>query len=618
MTLPTARPAIPAPTAPIARVTLLALTAVALSLGCGGGQTQGSAFDPSVRDDGTTMVELERRLSIDPIPPVADVAVGVFGDHSLVGVPLAAGEPWTFEHPVDCRPVLGGGVVVGSGNNEMFGLDARTGKLLWTRKAGGCLRGAGDDGQVTVVSARPVTGFGGIVVAIARDGLVVRQVEDDSNIGVPAIVDGVVFLPWEGRYVSAYDLSVGQEVARVRLADRVTRAFVTGGALFFGERRITRFDDRLTLAPKGKATTTALPVRPLPDDPRWLDSGLDVLPPRPQPSDRIRLYARPRARGAPGFSADRYAATHGRVAMGLDATTGSIVWVHAHDADFLGGAAYEGGFALCDADGTITFLSADTGAVLGHTSLGKPADVCVVQADAFTPPAEAAAPAPARPLRDQIADALQLRYIDASPIQRFLLAELAASPDPRATETLIDLVVGKVVLEDLAPVAQAALASRSTGAQYLREALALRYDFLEGIESRPPVAPLADAAARAGDRESAPLLLRHLLDPVAPSAEVERAAAALAQLAGPAEVPALQQFFAMYRSEPSDASLVLAVAHVARALTRLGSSAPVRAAAADPYTSPAVRAKLTALAPDAATPSPDTAAPPPNATIPTP
>ncbi len=278
--------------------------ALASSAGCGGGQTQGAAFDATLPDDGASMSALQRRLASEAIPRAADVAVGVFGERSLVGVPLVGGTPWTFEHPIACRPVIAGDVVVGAGDNEMFGLDAKTGKLLWTRKVGGCLRGAADNGHVTVVSVRPITGFGGIVVAIDRDGHVVRQIEDDSRIGAPAVVGGIVFLPWAGRHVSAYDLSAGEEVARVRFTGRVTRAFTVGGALYFGEQTVTRFDERIALAPAGGAWTLSLPPRALPDRPAWMDPGDESAPPAPGPKTGSASTPGPRAARRPASGAD--------------------------------------------------------------------------------------------------------------------------------------------------------------------------------------------------------------------------------------------------------------------------------------------------------------------------
>jgi outer membrane protein assembly factor BamB len=561
--------------------------ALVLGAACGGGQTQGGAFDSAQRDDGTAMAALQKQLASVTIPLGADVAVGVFGERSLVGVPLAGGEPWTFEHAIACRPVLAGRLVVGLGANEMFGLDALTGKQLWTRKAAGCPRGIADDGKITVVSVRPVTGVGGIVLAIDHEGQIIRQIEDTANIGIPGIVGGVLFLPWNSRYVSAYDVAVGEEVARVRFPELVTRAFVVGGALFFGERTATRFDDRIGLVPADKASTLALPERALPDHPTWMESGNDSLPPGSLPADRVRLYARPASSGSPALAGGRYAATHGHVALGLDAKDGATVWVHTSTADFLGGAAYQGGFALCDAEGNVAFLDAQTGALAGLVSLGVPVDACVVQADGFSK--TKAAP---RPLRDQMAEAIRLRAPGAEPVQRFLLSELARSSDERATETLIQLATSDAASRELVEDIRAALAERRSGASFMLAALAVRYDYLDDVLRPAPVGPLADALAAMNEKRAAPLLAEHLTNPATPPAGVERAAAALAVLAGPEQVAALRWFFAAYRSEAAEAAIVLAVAHVARALERLGSGDVVAAALRDPYTSDAVKSKI--------------------------
>jgi outer membrane protein assembly factor BamB len=328
------------------RAAFVAAALAVCGAACGGGQTRGRAFNRAHGDDGASMGSLQRQLASVPIPLGEDVAVGAFGHRALVGVPLGGGKPWTFEHPIACRPIIAGSIVVGLGDSEMFGLDAKTGKKLWARKAAGCLRGAADDGKITLVSARPITGSGGIVLAIARDGMVLRQIEDTANIGAPGLIDGFAFFPWDAYYVSAYDLSLGQEVARVKLTEPVSRAFTTGGALFFGELSATRFDERIELAPKDRASSVRLPSRPLPDDPEWMGSGTESPPLGPLAADSVRLYARPESRGAPGISGGRYVATHGRVAVGLAASDGALAWARAHAARLIGGAAYEGGFAL--------------------------------------------------------------------------------------------------------------------------------------------------------------------------------------------------------------------------------------------------------------------------------
>jgi outer membrane protein assembly factor BamB len=417
------------------RVFPLALGTVAL-VACGGGQTRGAAFDPAWRnDDGAAVSAFQAAFQGTPVPRGADVAVGVSGERELCGIPLSGGPAWTFAHALDDRPALAGTVVVGLGAGELFALDARTGALLWKRAAGGRLRGAGDDGVTTVISTAPTTATGSLVLAITHDGHVVRQIEDAATIGVPAVIDGTTFLPWQGQYVTAYDLAAGEERARALFRSATSRAFVVGGALFFGETGATRFDARIGRAPRNEASFVRLPLRELPGAPRWMRPGSDTPPLATAPFDSARLYARPTAAGAPGIVGGRYVATYLRLAVGLDATSGAVAWAHAHDAGFLGGAAYEGGFALCDAKGVVTFLDARAGGVTGQVALGKTLTSCAVQADAFTQPA----PGPSPSLVAQIAAIGQLPDPDLAPMQRFLVRELARLADPAAAPALRDL-----------------------------------------------------------------------------------------------------------------------------------------------------------------------------------
>ncbi|WP_437926908.1 PQQ-binding-like beta-propeller repeat protein [Sorangium sp. So ce291] len=374
-----------------ARALLLAAGAVlaALSGACGGGQTQGEAFDPRWKDDGGAgIAAFQQRFAGRPIPLGADVAVGVVagpGPQRLVGAPLDGGPTWTFTHPLDAQPAVAGRVVVGLGQGELFALDARTGKPLWQRNAGGRLRGAGDDGETTVVSLVSTTGTMSVVLAVNHEGLVLRQIEDSAAIGVPAVVGRYAFLPWDGRYVTVFDLQTGGEVARAALRIEVSRAFLLGGAVFFGgDAAATRFDAAIGRGAAGRASTARLPARELPGAPVWMTAGTEVLAPTASAEDRARIYARPRASGRPGFQGNRFVATYHRMAVGVVARSGELAWAQGGEADFLGGAAYAGGFALCDARGQISFFDAQGGAVVGRASLGLPVQACVVQADGLT------------------------------------------------------------------------------------------------------------------------------------------------------------------------------------------------------------------------------------------
>lgn len=581
---------------------------LALAGACGGGQTQGTAFDPRwTNDDGAGIAAFQRQVAATALPVGADVVVGVTGSegaHRLVGAPLsgdARGARWTFTHPLDARPALAGSVVVGLGHGELFALDARTGKLLWKRNAGGRLRGAGDDGQTTVVSLAATFGEGSVVLAIGHDGMVQRQIEDEAAIGVPAVVGRYTFLPWHGQYVTVFDLQTGGEVARALLRTEVSRAFLSGGALFFGGVAATRFDGSIARGAAGRASTVALAMREIPGTPAWMPTGTEVLEPKASASDMTRLYARPVASGAAAIEGNRFAATYFSLAVGLDATSGAVAWARQAEADFLGGAAYAGGFALCDARGEVTLVDAGTGAATGRVSLGERVASCVVQADGLRPPAPASGRAveAVEPLAKQLERAVRAPRAELMGMQRPLLRALAAQPDEGVTKTLIDLASSPRTPQLLAEDARKALAARRRGAAFMLEALKRTSDSQAGA-GWSLVGPLADALSAMGEKRAAPLLARHLNEPETRPKDLARAAAALVVLAGPEELTALRTFFALHRGVAgaagrSDEALTASVVRVAEALVKLGDAGPVTQAANDAFTSPAIRDRLVRL-----------------------
>jgi outer membrane protein assembly factor BamB len=563
---------------------------------CGGGQTRGSPFDASWADDhGAGVAGFQRRFASTPIPLGASAAIGVVATDVIVGVPLTGGQRWRFQHALDCRPHLAGTVVVGMGDSELFALDALTGALLWKRAAGGQLRGAGDDGQTTIVSLLESTGTGTTILAVTHAGSIVRQIPDEADIGVPAVVDGFAFLPWAGKYVTVYDLVNGEEAARALFPAPTSRAFTSGGALFFGESgAATRLDDRIRGCSIGNASTARLPSREIPGSPKWMLPGADVTPLPSTKADAIRLYARPSAKGAAGIAGGRYVATYSPIALGLDAESGALRWVHTHDADFLGGAAYDGGFALCDRRGTVSFFDGATGASAGVVSLGAEVESCEVQAEAL----EKVAGARDRPLVAEIERAILLPRADLEPLRSFLMSELAHEDDAGATRVLIDLASSDAAPPEVAGQARTFLAARRSGAPAMLAALASHYDYLAGRLRPPPVGALADALAAMGEHRAAPLLAAQLNDPANSIEDVRRAAAALSVLAAKEQTEELAAFFAHYRATAEEDALVDAVAWTARALVKCGARAIVARAAADPLTKAEVRARLQAeLAP---------------------
>jgi outer membrane protein assembly factor BamB len=579
----------------------LAFAWVLAVVACGGGQTRPNLFSTDWSDDGGQSIEAVRvQIGGAPIPIGADVAIGVTGNlDTIVGLPLGGGARWKFgPHRLEARPLVASDVVIGCGGGELFALDAATGKRLWATPTGTlALHGAGDDGSVTVVTMSRLTGTGATLLAVARDGSVVQRIETDKELGTPAVLARTAFVPWGNQYVTALDLASGGEVGRILLRERTSRAWTTGGGLYFGEVGLFRLDEHIKDAAKNQASHLALPTRELPGSPRLMAPGDERLAPTSSAPDKIRLYARPsRPNGPFTFDDGRFYATYFKLVMGFTTDKGSLAWVHTHSSDVIAGAATYGGVVICDAEGKVGVLAANTGGLVAELDFGEPLKSCVVQVDGFTPTGVAQDPGP---FAKQLERALENGDLELATAQRLLLRELATLADEEATKTLIDIASDPRTSPALLGDARAELAGRRNGARFMLEALGRHYDFLKDVLRGPPVGPLAQALGAMNEKGAAPLLASHLLDPADTDDDVMRAAAALVLLGSSTEVPAMRQFFAMYRDAPDDpAEIPEAVVSVGQTLLRLDGSAgraTVESALAHPFANSMAKAKLRAI-----------------------
>lgn len=581
----------------MSRRTLAAAALVSACSGATGGGSGTPLFAPEWQNDGgKSIAAVYAKVGKTAVPAGAGVAVGVTAK-GLVGIGLDGSGRWSHAALVDARPAIAGDVVVASGGDSLFALDARSGKELWrVPSRGRALRGAGDDGTTTVASLGNPSGGGSLLLAVTRTGKVVLDAEPDVEIGVPAVQGGVAFVPWGNQYVSALEIASGDELGRLLLRDQVSHALAIGGALYFGQMSLTRFDERIGQAASGGASKVSLPERELPGKPAWFDDGTQVIPRDPGARSRIQLLARPGAEGSGiGIDSGRYAATYFRVVMGFDAKDAKLAWVRTFDADVVGGTARVGGFSLCDTAGRVTSFD-PAGGQAGKVELGAAVEACVVQGGSAPVPSGKAPP----PLPAQIAAAIEIRETEMAVAQRFLLRELGAIEDPVVTKALIDIASHQHTPSFLLDDARELLAARRTGAEHMLESLARHYDFLDDVLRPPPVGPLADALAAIGDKRAAPLLAAHLNDPANSPDDTERAARALAKLATAAEADELKTFFALYRATADQKELVNAVLSVAEALVRVGGEEAkriVQRAVDDPMTHPQVKAGLTNLLP---------------------
>lgn len=586
------------------------LTAVSVAAGllgvtaCGSSNSLSGAFNTEWQNDGgKSIANLRRETQAQKLPVGVAVAVGVTAS-GLSAVTLD-GKAWRYNGKVDSRPTITGDVVVATGGGQLFALDGTTGKPLWSVSAGDrLLRGAGDDGQYTVASLGALNGGRSRLLVVERSGAVVLDAEPEPEIGTPAILGGVAFVPWGNQYVSAIDVKTGAERARLLMRQQVSRAVNIGGNLYFGESQLVHFDDNIGQAAADGATVAIIPKREMPGKPRWFAPGAEVEAPSAAAPDRIRLYARPSPTGQ--FDGDRIAATYFRVAMGISGTDAQLRWVRLVESDILGGAQAASGFAFCTAKGSVLLIDGKTGAQAAKLELGEAVKSCEVQGGGFVVPSKD----PELTLPEQLGKVITTKDPQMVIAQRFLLSELGEMKDDVVTKVLVDLASNTDTPPMLFEDARKLLAARRSGVEHMLAALEREYDFLDDVLLPPPVGPLADALGAMKEPRAAEPLAAHLNDPADTPDDIMRAARALETLATANEFDQLKTFFALYRATASDDAIVSAVISVAKAMLRVGGQegqALVSDASRDPLTNSGVQQGLQGLKAPAAEPSKDTA-----------
>lgn len=626
------------------RKLLSCVCALPLLLGCGSSSSLQSAFSGGWKAEGAQASRLRegqeilRRLSTLPgtvragtvrASQVTPAAVGVTG-RGLRGRALPGGTIWHYVGPVDVLPSLAGDAVAFSGEGVVTVLDVKTGTRRFRLPVRGRrLEGMAYDGKhfafllVDSDDARPDE-----ISVVDAKGHVRYVASTVERLGTPHLQGGILLVPWNRQYVSAFDVESGVSLGRLLVRDSIHHVTAEGGSIWVLGSGASRIDQQLLETVGEHSLRLGLPVR-LPGEPEW---PIDASKPRPARAAPVALYALPSYDGKSRFFKDTYVYGYFEVLVGFDVKSHRVRWVNQVPHGVVGGAPSEDGLTLCLEDGTIWRAAWSDGRVERADALDTRLKACVVE------PLSGKVKATKRPdLVGQVREAIASTGATMAAVHELLLADLARDDSTRITNALLAIAQDPTTTSGLAEKAAQYLASRRKGASAMIRALkeALPQVPSDGATDKeddsvpdeplaqsdddlvlpttqrrpPPVAALAEALTAIEAKNAAKTLARYLSVPALDGTESRAVLRALAVLGTEKQLPQVREFFLSHKNGGGDAALLEALELAAGLLMRLGTPddrSLVLRAKEDVLTHPKVKEFLERI-PE---PAPDVPAPP--------
>ncbi len=549
------------------------VTLALLTLAACGGAGGHAAFDLTFPDNRAEQLDpVLARIARAGAASETPVAVSLGGTPTeLIALDLDSGEVlWRQPAESSVAPAIGGRLVFTDEGAEIVARDLATGTVVFREEDDGYpLIGAAGEGELSVAVLSTGGGVGAhSKLIVARGGDLAWTKNVDKAFGAPAVRAGMLFLPWSNQNLSAVDGETGEELARVRISNEILgHAFVTDGSVYAGQGSIFRLTPSITRGTRDGAAWFGANVGELPGTPSFMHNAY-ALPPSPQSAiHRVRLDFRPVGEGdAVSLSDGNLYYTFYRLVFALDPETGDVRWVHRHGADVVGGSAQPGGFALADAAGAVTFLSAADGRPTWNAETGATTVVTSMRLGSFSP--SGAPTGEAESLADQLSAAAQVTDARLTPAQVYAVGKLATVSSAEVTGNLITLCDGGSLPNEVRENACEAMAQRVEGPDQLLAALQRHARFLEGTTT-PPVGALSRAAARMEDPRAVPLLISHLRDPATPLSAMPPLLSALGSLGEQSAAQPIRAFLRLYHAEENSDELLAALAAGVDALVAL-------------------------------------------------
>lgn len=547
------------------KTTLVVLAAGAIA-GCGAQYRSAFSYHFADNEAGDLAEVLERlpEASHDDRPvnslgqPIA-VATTHSDDGSgrrIVAFRVDSGqELWSAALDAATRPEILGDVVLSTTREAIVAYDLSSGRELWrTRLPDLAYVGAARDGghiywAATVGALGGARRVGHVVGVDARSGGELWRHEVEGVFGRPAAAGGMVFVPWERQNIAVLDGESGVERARLRSTDDVVSwAFDHPTGVYYGGRGIYRLTHHSASGTRAESTHIRPSLGELPRQPEsiWPDGFL------PQPGTRsargrIRVYFNP----APAaddrsihIEGETYYFAYYRYVFAFD-LEGGLRWARILEQDVINAEAMPHGLLTVGEQGHMRLLDRDTGGDRWSHDLAMQIASVELDAAGFDP---AGGSPEARPLRQALNELVldpDNRLVAA---RAYAVAQLARIEDAEITRDLLDLYQQRSMPGALKEALREALRTRRSGAQYLMDALARRYDYLEDTQA-PPLEAIVPALLEMQHEEAVPRLVNHMMDHETPAEVLPLVVEAVVRLGRAEAVPALRGFLVLYHAD---------------------------------------------------------------------
>jgi outer membrane protein assembly factor BamB len=524
---------------------------------------------------------------------------------------------WRVAMRADSRPQLLGNLVLVSAQGRLLAFDAASGTATFSASLPECAylgsarvaeRIFASCGGTALGAAGGAARSARVVALDAHSGRVLWQREAPGELGRPAASAGLVLVPWQKQSIGVLDAASGRELARVRSRDDVidwVRADARG--VFFGQRNLYRLGRGGYAGDQQHAAHFRLPTDSLPGRPVIVESAFAPMPGTRSARGRIALYAEPEAVGQDDLrlANDHYYLAFYRYVFAYDAA-GTLRWARMLPRDVVAGQALPQGVVVVSDDGRVRMLSKDDGAPLRELAVGSELAAASIDAVGITQAPPAGTPAVAAgPLRRALTEIALDTDTRLVPARAYAISELAKLDEPEVTRDLLDVYGQSTTPPELARRLADALRARRSGLEYLVDALAKRYDFLE--QTRPaPLAVIVPALVEAHETRAVPRLVERMLDHETPLAVLPTVVHAVVELGDDGVVAPLLAFVRLYRADSSFAEQPEALIEAARGVLAHGREqgpALLASLVQDGRAGSAVSSGIAALWPSAQVPS---------------